>query len=41
MPKKKKEKVTEERIIQELVPEQYWEKVFFHNANRIYGLGLK
>ena len=29
------------RFIQELVPEQYWEKVFFHNANRIYGLGLK
>jgi predicted TIM-barrel fold metal-dependent hydrolase len=28
------------RFIQELVPEQYWEKVFFHNANRIYGLGL-
>ena len=29
------------RFIQALVPEQYWEKVFFHNANRIYGLGLK
>ena len=29
------------RFIQNLVPEEYWEKVFFHNANRTYGLGLK
>ena len=29
------------RFIQNLVPEEHWEKVFFHNANRIYGLGLK
>jgi len=28
------------RFIQGIVPEQHWEKVFFHNANRIYGLGL-
>ena len=28
------------RFIQYIVPEQHWEKVFFHNANRIYGLGL-
>jgi predicted TIM-barrel fold metal-dependent hydrolase len=28
------------RFVQGVVPEQYWEKVFFHNANRIYGLGL-
>ena len=28
------------RFIQGIVPEVYWEKVFFHNANRIYGLGL-
>jgi len=28
------------QFIQRLVPEQYWEKVFFENANRIYGLGL-
>lgn len=28
------------RFIQRLVPEQYWERVFFQNANRIYGLGL-
>ena len=28
------------RFIQRLVPEPHWEKVFFHNANRIYGLGL-
>ena len=27
-------------FIKRLVPEQHWEKVFFHNANRIYGLGL-
>ena len=28
------------RFIQRLVPERHWEKVFFQNANRIYGLGL-
>ena len=28
------------QFIQRIVPEEYWEKVFFHNANRIYGLGL-
>ena len=28
------------RFIQRLVPEKHWEKVFFSNANRIYGLGL-
>ena len=28
------------RFVQQLVPEKQWEKVFFHNANRIYGLGL-
>lgn len=28
------------RYVQGLVPEQEWEKVFFHNANRVYGLGL-
>lgn len=28
------------RFIQRLIPEQHWEQVFFHNANRIYGLGL-
>lgn len=27
-------------FIQRLVPEAQWEQVFFHNANRIYGLGL-
>ena len=27
-------------FIKRLVPEQYWEQVFFHNANRIYNLGL-
>ena len=27
-------------FIKRLMPEQHWEKVFFHNANRIYGLGL-
>ena len=27
-------------FIRRLVPEQHWEKVFFCNANRIYGLGL-
>lgn len=27
-------------FIQRLVPEKHWEKVFFQNANRIYGLGL-
>lgn len=28
------------RFVQRLVPERYWEKVFFQNANRIYGLEL-
>ena len=28
------------QFIQRLVPESHWEKVFFQNANRIYGLGL-
>ena len=28
------------RFIQRIVPEEFWEKVFFQNANRIYGLGL-
>ena len=28
------------QFIQRIVPEEYWERVFFHNANRIYGLGL-
>ena len=28
------------RFIQRLVSEEYWERVFFDNANRIYGLGL-
>ena len=27
-------------FIRRLVPEGYWEKVFFENADRIYGLGL-
>lgn len=27
-------------FIQALVPEEHWERVFFQNANRIYGLGL-
>lgn len=27
-------------FIQALVPERYWEQVFFQNANRVYGLGL-
>ena len=27
-------------FIKRLVPEKHWEKVFFENANRIYGLGL-
>ena len=27
-------------FIKRLVPEKQWEKVFFQNANRIYGLGL-
>ena len=27
-------------FIQRIVPEPHWEKVFFENANRIYGLGL-
>ena len=28
------------RFIQGIVPEEHWEKVFFGNANRVYGLGL-
>lgn len=28
------------RFIQRIVPEEQWDKVFFDNANRIYGLGL-
>ena len=28
------------QFIQRLGPESHWEKVFFQNANRIYGLGL-
>ena len=27
-------------FVKGLVPEKHWEKVFFHNANRVYGLGL-
>ena len=27
-------------FIRVVVPEAHWEKVFFDNANRIYGLGL-
>jgi len=27
-------------FIRRLLPERYWERVFFQNANRIYGLGL-
>ena len=27
-------------FVQELVPQSHWEQVFFHNANRIYRLGL-
>lgn len=27
-------------FIQRLVPEKHWDKVFFQNANQIYGLGL-
>ena len=27
-------------FIRRLVPEEQWERVFFCNANRIYGLGL-
>ena len=27
-------------FIKRLIPEQHWEKIFFDNANRIYGLGL-
>jgi hypothetical protein len=29
------------RFIQGVIPERQWEKVFFQNANQIYGLGLK
>lgn len=28
------------RYIQRIVPQQHWDKVFFENANQIYGLGL-
>ena len=28
------------RFIQGIVPEEHWERVFFANASRIYGLGL-
>ncbi len=28
------------RFIQRLTPERHWDKVFFENANRVYGLGL-
>ena len=28
------------RFIQGIVPEKHWEKVFFGNASRVYGLGL-
>lgn len=28
-------------FIRELVPERHWERVFFENANRVYGLGLE
>ncbi len=28
------------RFIQRIVPEAQWEKVFFHNASRIYGLEI-
>lgn len=27
-------------FIQALIPERFWERVFFSNANRVYGLGL-
>ena len=27
-------------FVQALIPERFWERVFFSNANRIYGLGL-
>ena len=27
-------------FIQRLVPDRSWDKVFFHNANQVYGLGL-
>lgn len=27
-------------FVKSVVPERYWEKVFFGNANRVYGLGL-
>ena len=27
-------------FIKRLIPEEHWEKIFFDNANRIYGLGL-
>ena len=28
-------------IIKEIIPERHWEKVFFHNANRIYKLNIR
>lgn len=28
------------RFVQRIVPERHWEKVFFENANKYYGLGL-
>ena len=27
-------------FIKAVIPERHWEEVFFHNANRIYNLGL-
>ena len=29
------------RFVQGVVPREHWEQVFFQNANRVYGLGLK
>ena len=29
------------RFVQGVVPQEHWEQVFFQNANRVYGLGLK
>ena len=29
------------RFVQGIVPREHWEQVFFQNANRVYGLGLK
>ena len=28
-------------FIKRLIPERHWERISFHNANRIYHLGLK